>query len=367
MAQESIVLLKNDGILPLDRAKIKHIAVIGPNARSADMQRGNYSGKASRTTTIIAGIRQVAGADIDVTFSPGCPLAVRSDKSDQPTPDMTAKAIDAAKAADVIIFVGGLDSTLEREEGRAKGDFYDDFYRGDRKHIELPPVQEDLLKLLHDTGKPVIFVNCSGSAIAMPWEAEHLPAIVQAWYPGEEGGTAVAQVLFGDTNPAGRLPITIYASTSDLPPFEDYSMANRTYRYFTGKPLFAFGHGLSYTHFDYADAKLDAGGATSHDTLKISFTVRNTGNLDGDEVPQIYFRHLKSPVPQPQIALCSFARVHLAKNSSTTVTLEIPAQRFRYWDTTQKKYVVDPGDYELLIGGASDDVRLHIPVNVAAG
>ena len=135
---------------------------------------------------------------------------------------------------------------------RNGGQSVDGFAGGDRTRIELPPVQTDLLKALQATGKPVVFVNCSGSAIAMPWEAEHLPAIVQAWYPGEEGGRAVAEVLFGDVNPAGRLPVTFYASTADLPAFDDYSMANRTYRYFTGKPLFAFGHGLSYTKFDYA-------------------------------------------------------------------------------------------------------------------
>ena len=140
----------------------------------------------------------------------------------------------------MVIYVGGIDSTLESEEGNAENDCQG-FNGGDRTRIELPSLQEDLLKALHATGKPVVFVNCSGSAMAMPWEAKHLPAIVQAWYPGEEGGRAVAEVLFGDVNPAGRLPITFYRSTTDLPPFEDYSMTNRTYRYFTGKPLFAFG------------------------------------------------------------------------------------------------------------------------------
>ena len=131
---------------------------------------------------------------------------------------------------------------------------YDGFNGGDRTRIELPPVQEDLLKALQATGKPVVFVNCSGSAMAMPWEAEHLPAILQAWYPGEQGGRAVAEVLFGDVNPAGHLPVTFYRSTADLPAFDDYSMSNRTYRYFNGKPLFAFGHGLSYTKFNYRTA-----------------------------------------------------------------------------------------------------------------
>ena len=219
------------------------------------MQNGNYTGRSSHSVTILEGIKQIAGTDVAVTSAEGTPLALKNDKSNAPTPEMTAQAVDAAKRADVVVFVGGLDATLEKEEGKAPFEGFDD---GDRTRIELPSPQEDLLKALAATGKPVIFVNCSGSALAMPWEAEHLPAIVQAWYPGEEGGTAVAQVLFGDVNPAARLPVTFYASTDDLPPFDDYSMANRTYRYFTGKPLYAFGHGLSYTKFDYGEAKLDA-------------------------------------------------------------------------------------------------------------
>ena len=197
--QESIVLLKNDGVLPLDRTKIKRIAVIGPNADSVHMQSGNYTGRPSQSVTILEGIKQVAGTDVAVTSAEGTPLALKNDKSNAPTPEMTSEAVDAAKQADVVIFVGGLDATLEKEEGKAPFEGFDD---GDRTRIELPSPQEDLLKALAATGKPVIFVNCSGGAIAMPWEAEHLPAIVQAWYPGEEGGTAVAQVLFGDVNPA---------------------------------------------------------------------------------------------------------------------------------------------------------------------
>src|SRR5205814_6391263 len=171
--------------------------------------------------------------------------------------------------------------------------------------IEYPAVQEDLIHALADMGKPMVLVNCSGSAIAMPWENEHIPAIVQAWYPGEEGGTAVAQVLFGEANPAGRLPITFYASTKDLPPFEDYSMANRTYRYFTGKPLYAFGHGLSYTKFDYSDAKLNASTASPDGSVHVSFSLKNNGQREGDEVAQVYFRHVHS-LPEPTLALCGF-------------------------------------------------------------
>ncbi|HEX5244407.1 MAG TPA: glycoside hydrolase family 3 C-terminal domain-containing protein, partial [Tepidisphaeraceae bacterium] len=202
------------------------------------------------------------------------------------------------------------------------------------------------------------------SAMAIPWEAKHLPAILQAWYPGEQGGRAVAQVLFGEIDPAGRLPVTFYDSTGDLPPFDDYSMNNRTYRYFKGTPLFAFGHGLSYTKFDYADAKAEGGAVNPTGTIKISFVVKNTGSREGDEVAQVYFRHAHSAAPQPNEALCAFTRVHLAPGASRTVNLEIRAERLRHWDAAKKQYFVEPGDYELLIGGASDDIRAKVNVKI---
>ncbi|HEY2082974.1 MAG TPA: glycoside hydrolase family 3 C-terminal domain-containing protein, partial [Verrucomicrobiae bacterium] len=247
VAEQSIVLLKNDGLLPLRRRKLKRVAVIGPNADSAGMLRGNYDGAASRSTTILEGIKQLAGPNIEITYAPGCPLALKTDGSNTPTPEMTAQAMAAAKSADVVIFVGGLDSSLEEEEANAPKTDFQDFYRGDRTRIELPSPQEALLKELHAAGKPVVFINCSGSAVAMPWEAKNLPAIVQAWYPGEEGGTAVAEALAGDFSPSGKLPLTFYKSVDQIPRFDDYSMKGRTYRYFTREPLYPFGYGLSYT------------------------------------------------------------------------------------------------------------------------
>jgi beta-glucosidase len=358
------VLLKNNGVLPLDRAKIKCIAVIGENANSVPLLVGNYNGTPARPVKILDGIKAIAGPDIQVTFAPGCPLALKNDNSNEPTPDMTAQAIAAAKAADVVIYVGGISAQFEGEEMKRANGFIG-FEGGDRTKIELPSVQTDLLRKLYDTGKPVIFVNCSGSAIAMPWEAKHLPAIVQAWYPGEQGGRAVGKILFGEADPSGRLPITFYAATSDLPDFEDYSMKNRTYRYYDGKPLFAFGHGLSYTRFYYENPALDEVSYTPLDTVKVSFKLENSGSRDGDEVAQVYFRHVKSAVPQPKLALCGFARVHLASGQAADVSVDVPAERFRYWDTTSKKYVVEPGKYELLIGAASDDIRLKVPFEVA--
>jgi beta-glucosidase len=366
VAEESIVLLKNSGALPLDRRHIKRITVIGQNATSVPMLVGNYFGTPARPVTILDGIKAVAGPGIDVTYEAGCPLALRRDGSNQPTSDAIAQAVAAAKSADVVIYVGGISAQLEGEEmSRANG--YEGFNGGDRTQIELPGVQTDLLKALDATGKPVIFVNCSGSAIAMPWEAEHLPAIVQAWYPGEQGGQAVGKILFGDANPAGRLPITFYASTTDLPAFDDYSMSNRTYRYFNGQPLFAFGHGLSYTEFSYRKPRLNHSSLSPASTVSLSFNLKNTGKLDGDEVVQVYFRHVDSAVPQPKQALCGFQRIHLDKRKDTTVTVTFPAERLRYWDTSKKQYVVEAGKYELLIGGASDDIRLKVPLEILPG
>jgi beta-glucosidase len=216
------------------------------------------------------------------------------------------------------------------------------------------------------THKPVILVNCSGSPMAMPWEAKHLPAILQAWYPGEQGGRAVGEILFGDVNPSGHLPLTFYASTADLPDFRDYSMSNRTYRYFNGKPLFAFGHGLSYTKFTFRSGKLESKKISAKGTAKVTFTVKNTGKRDGDEVAQVYFRHVNSSVPQPKLALCGFTRVHLNRGESRKVTIEIPAERLRYWDTEKKQYVIEPGAYEFLVGAASDDIRLRLPMTITA-
>ncbi|HTI98115.1 MAG TPA: glycoside hydrolase family 3 C-terminal domain-containing protein [Dongiaceae bacterium] len=364
-AEKSIVLLKNDGVLPLQRGQIKRIAVIGANADSVPMLLGNYNGDPARPVTILNGIRTVAGPDISVTYNPGCPLVVRKDGANAPSVQILDEAVAAARAADVVIYVGGISSDLEGEEFGGQSP-YAGFAGGDRIRIELPPVQEKMLQALQATGKPVIYINCSGSAVAMPWAAAHLPAIVQAWYPGEQGGQAVAEVLFGTVNPAGRLPVTFYRSTDDLPAFEDYSMANRTYRYFSGQPLFAFGHGLSYTKFAYRDAKTAASAYRTNETIRLSFTLENAGARDGDEVAQVYFRHIHSWEPQPRQELCGFTRVTLPRGASARVTVEIPVQRFRYWEVSRHQYAVEPGQYELQVGAASDDIRLRVPVTIHA-
>lgn len=366
-ARESIVLLKNEGLLPLQRSKIKRIAVIGENADTVSVLLGNYNGTPARPVTILEGIKAVAGTNIEVTYEQGCPLArhlaTLSADDISVLSNHFSRAVAIAKTADVVVYVGGINPFLEGEEMEVP---FDGFYWGDRTKIELPAPQTELLQALHATRKPLVMVDCSGSAVAMPWAVTNVPAILQAWYPGEQGGRAVADVLFGDADPGGRLPVTFYASTDDLPGFDDYSMSNRTYRFFRGTPEFAFGHGLSYTRFDYDKARLNATNVTAKDTLKLSFTLRNTGSYDGDEVAQVYVRRSDSDDFRAKQALCGFTRVHVAKNATADVSLEIPLERFRIWSTTEKKYVVEPGAYEVMLGGASDDIRARLPVTVVA-
>ena len=360
MACESIVLLKNDHVLPLDKTRLKHIVVMGANANAP--LNGNYNGDPTTPITILEGIRNEVGNGVKVDFFKGCPLTHKPNHpEDDVSPKDYQKALDAAKTADVIIYAGGLDTELECEESSYESP---GFSHGDRTAIELPAVQEKLLQDLQATGHSVIFVNCSGSAIAMPWEAAHLPAILQAWYPGGQGGAAVADILFGHSNPSGRLPITFYEKTSDLPDFSDYRMANRTYRYFNGKPLFPFGYGLSYTTFDYLPVTPAAVTVTAKDTVHLEVPVKNTGTLDGDEVVQVYLQHKDSPVPQPIRSLIAFKRVTVPKDSTVVVAFDIPVERFHYWNVEKKSYVVDPGHDEVQIGAGSNDIRQRCQVTI---
>jgi beta-glucosidase len=363
MARESVVLLKNDGLLPLDRHKIHKLGVLGFNSVYTNVLLGNYEGEPSHPVTFLAGISNLLGTNVEISAMIGCPLAVRVGEDASIYDPYRKRAVELAQSVDAIIYVGGITADLEREFMNVP---FEGFDHGDRTRIELPPVQTEFLKALQATGKPVVFVNCSGSAMAMPWEAEHIRAIVQAWYPGQEGGRAVAEILFGDVNPAGRLPVTFYGATADLPSFLDYSMANRTYRYFKGKPLFAFGHGLSYTQFKYGAVELDRTNVTANDTVHVKLEVANTGARDGDEVVQVYFRHVKSAAPQPVEVLCGFQRVPTAAKQTARVDIAVPVKELRYWDTTKKNYVVEPGDYEMLVGAASDDIRSKAGLRVEA-
>ncbi len=264
-------------------------------------------------------------------------------------PATVADVVAKAEDAEVVVFVGGISPDLEREEARVDKPGFDN---GDRTSIELPQAQRDILKALHEAGKKIVLVNCSGSAVALTPETETCDAILQAWYAGEQGGHAVADVLFGDYNPGGKLPVTFYKDDSQLPPFDDYAMEGRTYRYFRGEPLFPFGFGLSYTTFDTGKPDYDPA------TGKITVSVTNTGRRDGTEVVQAYMRNT-ADTAGPNKTLRGFCRVELKAGETKTVTIDFPRDSFKGWDSATNTMRVVPGDYELMVGTSSmdDDLR----------
>jgi beta-glucosidase len=260
-----------------------------------------------------------------------------------PTADQLLSQIGTAET---VVFVGGISPSLEGEEMKVSEP---GFRGGDRTSIELPQAQRDLLQMLHKAGKKVVFVNCSGSAIAMVPEVASCDAIVQWWYDGEQGGTALADVLFGDYNPSGRLPVTFYKSTDDLPDFLDYTMRGRTYRYFTGEPLFPFGFGLSYTSFEY--------GKPVYRNGKVSVSVKNTGKREGLETVQVYIRRTADK-EGPLKTLRAYQQVQLKPGESRTVTIALPRSSFETWDAQTNTMRVVAGQYELMVGSSSADKDL---------
>ncbi|MCR1004842.1 MAG: glycoside hydrolase family 3 C-terminal domain-containing protein, partial [Stenotrophomonas maltophilia] len=265
------------------------------------------------------------------------------------------EALDAARDADVVVFVGGLTGDVEGEEMTVN---YPGFAGGDRTDLRLPAPQRTLLEALHGTGKPVVMVLTGGSAIAVDWAQAHLPAILMSWYPGQRGGTAVGQALFGDVNPAGRLPVTFYKAGEAMPAFDDYAMEGRTYRYFRGTPLYPFGHGLSYTRFDYGTLRLDADSLRADGRLGVAVDVTNAGTRSGDEVVQLYVRREHAGSGDAVQELRGFQRVQLAPGERRTVTFILEAaQALRHYDEARAAYAVQPGAYEVRVGASSADIR----------
>jgi beta-glucosidase len=526
MALKTMTLLKNDGVLPLNKNKIKRIAVVGPNADNPNSLLGNYAGTPSHPVTVIDGIRNAVGAGVEVSYSEGIPMVMYDfnrikfpivpnenlftfdengekvsgltgyyfnnmnltgvadlirvdpkiefqwawnesptttdvaqgllsadkaikvddfsvrwtgklvapmtgtfnlglssedgcrlfidgkliangwsdhgmetflgevqlvkgktydlkleyyDKSSRATvnlvwetPDkitndnsdpnqLSKETLADVKNADVAIFVGGLDASWEGEQ---KGGLtnIDGFNQGDRTKIELPKIQMDALKAMKATGTPVIFVQMAGGAMAYSGLEKELNAILVAWYPGQRGGDAVANVLFGDYNPAGRLPVTFYSSTNELPDFTNYNMhagKGFTYRYYTGDALYPFGHGLSYTTFKYSNLKIDKTSITNEDEISLTFDIKNTGKLDGEEVVQLYIKDVESDKWMALKQLRKFERIALKKGESKTVKFNLKASEdLRYYDSMHRTYMVEPGDFEVQIGASSEDIRL---------
>jgi beta-glucosidase len=344
-ARKSIVLLKNENnLLPLKKS-ISKIAVIGPNADQSFVLLGNYNGNPSDPVTPLRGIREKLGSSAEVFYAQGCNWATGM-TSQKPEAELKAEAMEVAGKADVVIMCMGITPRLEGEEMRVS---IDGFRGGDRTRIDLPDVQQELIRAIHSLGKPVVLVLLNGSALAVNWENENIPAIIETWYGGQAAGQALADVIFGDYNPAGRLPVTFYKSVNDLPDFSDYKMDNRTYRYFRGEPLYKFGHGLSYTTFAYSKLKVP-GKVKSGQSLKVSVRIENTGTMSGDEVAQLYVSNLDADVPVPIRSLRGFRRIHLKPGESRTVTFEVASDAFTVMDKNNKR-TPDPGQYMITVGG----------------
>lgn len=361
MARESMTLLQNrNDVLPLRRNA--RYAVVGPNAADSLVMWGNYNGIPRKTTTVLEGIVAKVGAE-NVVYAPGCAIAAKSvdegrysetegnyhdEALSRETAGNAAGGSDMSIFADVdaIIYVGGLSPKLEGEEMRVN---YKGFKGGDRTSIELPETQREYIAALAKTGKPVIFVHLSGSAVAIAPETELCDAILQGWYGGQAGGEAVADVLFGDYNPAGRLPVTFYSSDSDLPDFGDYDMPGHTYRYFNGKPLFAFGHGLSYSEFRYGKARLEDG------VLRIPVT--NVSDRDGDEVVQVYVKAADDK-EGPHKSLRGFERVSIKAGETAMVEIPLSKDDIDLFNPKSGKMEGAAGKYVVYYGGSSDDASL---------
>ena len=344
MARKTMTLLQNkNNILPLKRGG-KTFALVGPNANDSIMQWGNYNGFPSHTITMLEGIQKAIAEDDKLIHVPGCSWV----KGESNIPQTLAQVKDA----DVIIFAGGISPQLEGEE---MGVDLPGFRGGDRTDIELPAIQRQLLKALKAAGKKIVLVNYSGSPIGLEPETQSCDAILQAWYPGQAGGQAVAEVLFGDYNPAGRLPVTFYKNVDQLPDFEDYNMTGRTYRYFQGEPLFPFGHGLSYTTFTYGDVQLPAS-AKDDETIKICVPVTNSGKMDGDEIVQVYIKK-QSDTEGPIKALRAFKRVHIPAGQTIQVELELTPKQLEWWDAETNTMRTQAGNFDVMVGGNSEDLQ----------
>jgi beta-glucosidase len=340
-AAQSMVLLKNSNYtLPLSN-NLQRILVTGPNSDNADVLLANYNGNSGNMVTVLEGITNAVSPSTVIYHNRGCEL---TDTSLQNIHWMTGEA-------EAVVAVMGLSPLLEGENG----DAYLSQAGGDKKDITFPYTQiKYLRKLREKTKKPLIVVLTTGSAIELKEVEEIADAVLLAWYPGEQGGNAIADILFGKTNPAGRLPVTFYKSNNDLPAFEDYSMKGRTYRYFTGEVQHPFGFGLSYTSFSYSGLKVST---VSHG-YSFDYTVTNTGYTNGDEVVQLYIRRINAGAGEPVKQLMDFKRISLAKGEARKVNFLLQLKDLAYYDEQAKKWMVYPGEYEVMIGGSSEDSKL---------
>ena len=339
-ALESMVLLRNqNAFLPLDKNKLKSVAVIGPQADH--FETGNYYGAKPRIVSPVEGIRAKLGPAVKVEYAAGCDILDPAKAGD------IAQAAALAAKSDVAILFLGTNLRVEAE-GR------------DRSSLDLPGSQEQLLEAIYKANPKTVAVIMSGGPVSVKWASQNVPAILAAWYPGEEAGTALAAVLFGDHNPAGRLPYTVYDSLDQIPPQSQYDITKGfTYMYFAGKPQFAFGHGLSYTTFRYSGLKLSQARVPADGQVTVNLAVENTGARAGDEVVQLYVHDVAASVKRPAKELRGFQRVSLNPKEKKLVAFTLPASDLAFYDEKARKFVVEPGAFDVMIGSSSEDIRLR--------
>jgi len=347
-AQEAITLLSNrNQFLPLKREAIRSVAVIGPGG-DTEYETGNYYGKPARKIGPLAGLRELLGTNVTVQYEKGVGFV------EWPDPIEVSRAVELARKSDVaVLFLG----TNLRVEGEGH----------DRRDLNLPGGQEQLMEAIYAANPHTALVLMNAGPVAVPWAQDHLPAILEAWYPGEAGGTAIARALFGDDNPGGHLPYTVYATLDGVPPQNEYDVTKGfTYMYFKGVPLYPFGHGLSYTHFSYGNLKLSARTIAAAGKVEISFDLKNTGSQVGSEVAQLYTHQLKSTVIQPFKSLRGFERVTLQPGESKNIRFTLPAQQLAFYDVRTKTFVVEPGTFAILVASSSEDIRLKTELRIRA-
>jgi beta-glucosidase len=345
-ALESMTLLSNrNNFLPLKKESLKSIAVIGP-AGDVGFETGNYYGTPARKVSPVEGLKEALGSGVNVEYEQGTGFVETAD------PAMIARAVELARKSDVAILFLGTNLRVEAE-GR------------DRRDLNLPGAQQQLMEAVYAANPKTILVLMNAGPLAVTWANDHLPAILDAWYPGEAGGEAIAQVLLGDYNPGGHLPYTVYANLDGVPPQNEYDVSKGfTYLYFKGVPLYAFGHGLSYTQFKYSNLTLSQAKTNATGEVHVSFDLQNAGTRAGSEVAQMYVHQVKSNVVQPIKSLRGFQRVMLNPGETKHITLSLPSSQLSYYDLTAHKFVVAPGIFNVMIGSSSDDIRLRANLEI---
>ena len=345
-ALESMTLLSNrNNFLPLNKHEVKSLAVIGP-AGDTDYETGNYYGTPARKVSALQGLKEALGPDVTVGYERGTGFVEPADASE------VARAVELARKSDVAILFLGTNLKVEAE-GR------------DRRDLNLPGAQEQLLEAVYAANPKTMLVLMNAGPLAVTWANDHLPAILDAWYPGEAGGTAIAQTLLGDYNPGGHLPYTVYANLDDVPPQNEYDVSKGfTYLYFKGVPLYPFGHGLSYTQFKYSNLKLSQTSTNAAGQVTVSFDLQNIGSRAGSEVAQMYVHQQKSNVVQPIKSLRGFQRVELKPGETKHIDLALPAAHLSYYDVASRKFIVAPGIFDVMIGSSSVDIRLRTRLEI---